>query len=105
RTYDPIYVSTARPTISYNTITLSANAAISANPNAFDDDGLVPQVAFDQRRIGLDVHDNRFSVTTVIPPVTQGAPSTTVVSSNSLNGLFIRVRTEAGVPLDFVDVP
>lgn len=104
-TYDPIYVSNARPTISHNTITRSANAAISANPNAFDDDGLFPQIPFDQRRIGLDVNNNVLSVTTVIPPVTTGGASTIVIADNSINGLFIRIRSEAGVPLDFVDLP
>lgn len=85
-TYDPIYMSVARPTLSYNTIQQSANAGMSANPNTFDDDGLVPQLGFDSRRIGPDIHDN-------------------TVINNSINGMFIRVRTEAGSPLDFVDVP
>jgi hypothetical protein len=84
-TYDPIFVNTARPTISYNTIQQSANAAISANPNAFDDDGLAPSIDFNTRRIGPDIHDN-------------------TVINNSINGLFIRVRTQAGTPLDLVDL-
>ncbi len=94
-TYDPIYMETARPSVSYNTIQKSANAGLSANPNAFDDDGLPSTsagphsgelVKFDDRRIGPDIHDN-------------------IVVNNSLNGLFIRVRTLAGNPIDFVDVP
>src|SRR5262245_27746355 len=84
--YDPIYMSTARPALSYNTIRKSANAGVSANPNAFDDDGLAPQIAFDNRRIGPDIHDN-------------------TIVENSVNGLFVRIRTLAGAPLDFVDVP
>ncbi|HEY2414173.1 MAG TPA: choice-of-anchor L domain-containing protein, partial [Pirellulaceae bacterium] len=88
--YDPIYMETARPTVSYNTIQKSSNAGMSANPNAFDDDGLPSAsgvlVKFDDRRIGPDIHDN-------------------TVINNSLNGLFIRVRTLAGNPIDFVDVP
>src|SRR5204863_7348407 len=56
--YDSIYLDNARPTISYNTIQSSANAAMSANPNSFDDDGLTPAISFDNRRIGPDIHDN-----------------------------------------------
>ncbi len=88
--YDPIYMDAARPSISYNTIQQSASAALSASPNTFDDDGLSSVtgalVAFDDRRIGPDIHDNR-------------------VVNNSLNGMFVRVRTLAGSPIDYVDVP
>ncbi len=88
--YDPIYMDAARPSISYNTIQQSASAALSASPNTFDDDGLSSVtgtlVAFDDRRIGPDIHDNR-------------------VVNNSLNGMFVRVRTQAGSPIDFVDLP
>src|SRR5262245_29425264 len=84
--YDPIYMSTARPSISFNTIRTSANAGMSANPNSFDDDGLLPQLGFDNRRIGPDIHDN------------------TVVNI-SINALFVRIRVQAGIQLDFVDVP
>src|SRR5262245_17734753 len=84
--YDPIYMSTARPSLSYNTIQQSANAGMSANPNTFDDDGLLPQIAFDNRRIGPDIHDN-------------------TIVNNSINGLFVRIRTLAGNAVDFVDVP
>ena len=35
--FDPIHLVTSRPTISFNTITHSANAAISADPNSFQE--------------------------------------------------------------------
>jgi hypothetical protein len=89
--YSPIHMATARPSLSYNRISQSADAAMSADPNTFDDDGLRNKltgqfVAFDNRRIGPSIHDN-------------------TLLNNSVNGMFIRVRTLAGNPVDFVDVP
>src|SRR5205814_487491 len=78
----------------------SANAAMSASPDTFDDDGLPNSTAgggklvpFDQRRIGPDIHDN--TVGTNDPTKQQ--------LNNSIDGLFIRIRTDAGSPLDLVD--
>ena len=34
---DPVHMIDARPTISYNTIRLSADAAMSANPDSFEE--------------------------------------------------------------------
>ncbi|TXT25946.1 MAG: peptidase domain-containing protein, partial [Planctomycetota bacterium] len=48
-TFDPIHITDTRPTVSFNNITLSANAPISASPNSFDDS---------LNRIGPDVHGN-----------------------------------------------
>lgn len=90
--YTPIHMATARPSLSYNTIKHSADAAMSADPNSFDDDGLRPNIAFDNRRIGPDIHDNKVGFLTAS-------------DNNSINGLFVRIRTVAGNPLDFVDVP
>ena len=98
--YDPIYMDNARPTLTYNTIQSSANAAMSANPNSFDDDGLpnIPPAAIScrsiNRRIGPDIHDN--TVGTNDPTKQQ--------LNNSINGLFVRIRTDAGSPLDLVDL-
>ena len=36
-TYDPIYLVDARPTVSYNTIEHSADAAMSGDPNSFQE--------------------------------------------------------------------
>jgi hypothetical protein len=62
--YNPVHMLRARPTVSHNTIRLSADAAISADPNSFDDS---------QGRIGPDVHGNH-------------------IVSNTLNGLLVRTK-------------
>ena len=45
--YDPIYLDTSRPTITNNLITYSGAAAISANPDAFQETRLGSDVAFE----------------------------------------------------------
>jgi len=84
--YNPIHLDAARPTVSFNRITRSADAALSAKPNAFDDDGLFPAIPFEARRLGPDIHDNG-------------------IVNNTLNGLFIRVRTLPGSPIEQIDLP
>jgi hypothetical protein len=84
--YTPIHMESARPAISYNTILSSADAAISGNPNSFYDDGLRDDIAFIDRRLGPDVHDN-------------------TLITNSVNGLFVRIRTQSGNPIDRLDLP
>ena len=79
--FDPIHlISTSarptRPNISHNRITFSADAAISADPNSFNDVN---------GRIGPDIHNNQ-------------------LFNNSTNGLFVRIRTQFGSPLDTLDV-
>ncbi|MBI5760347.1 MAG: tandem-95 repeat protein [Planctomycetales bacterium] len=79
--FDPVHlISTStrptRPTISHNRITFSADAAISADPNSFNDVN---------GRIGPDIHNNQ-------------------LFNNSTNGLFVRIRTSFGSPLDKLDV-
>ncbi|MCU0963230.1 MAG: DVUA0089 family protein, partial [Pirellulaceae bacterium] len=76
KTFAPIHLETARPSILFNTFQFSADAAISANPNSFDD-------SLD--RIGPLVRGNK-------------------LTQNSVNGLFIRIETADGVPLDTLDV-
>ncbi len=84
RTINPIQVVDGRPTISYNTITRSADAAISATPNSFEET-LFTDPRFqakgeftpDYDRVGPEIHDNR-------------------LINNSLNGLFISVQTLPG---------
>ncbi len=76
-TFTPIHLIDARPTISHNTIRRSADAAVSADPASFnDDDG----------RIGPDIHDN-------------------LIINNSINGLFVRIRTALGATIDKIVVP
>lgn len=76
-TFTPIHLIGSRPAISNNTIRRSADAAISADPVSFSDaDG----------RIGPDIHSN-------------------LIIDNSINGLFVRVRTELGETVDKVSIP
>ena len=82
--YTPIHLVSARPTVIQNTITNSADAAMSADPNSFDD-----QIANNTdkrlRRIGPEIYGNR-------------------MPSNTVNGLFVRIETDLGKPLDKLDV-
>lgn len=80
--FAPIHMVDARPTVSFNRITQSAGAALSANPNSFSDDG---------GRIGPDIHSNTLFAIDA---------ATGTVLDNSINGLFIRIETLAGNPVD-----
>jgi hypothetical protein len=79
----PIHLVDARPTISYNRITRSGDAAISASPDSFEETNFhAPEHQFhpftsDYRRVGPDIGGN-------------------YVADNSINGLFIRLTTPAG---------
>ncbi len=84
----PIHIDGARPTLAYNTITYSANAAISADPNSFDATVMKGgDFNHDQtlKRIGPDIYGN-------------------TIVDNSLNGLFIRTETLFGQAIDTVNV-
>lgn len=70
--YNPLHMVSSRPNLSFNTITLSADAAISADPNSFDDS---------LGRLGPNLNANLFT-------------------NNSLNGLLVRIRTQFGNPVD-----
>tara|TARA_R110001592_G_scaffold31886_3_gene111922 strand:+ start:37950 stop:54350 length:16401 start_codon:yes stop_codon:yes gene_type:complete len=88
QTIAPIHIDQARPTLAYNTITNSANAAISADPNSFDVT-LMKGGDFNHdqtlKRIGPDIYGN-------------------TIVDNSLNGLFIRTETLFGQDIDKVNV-
>lgn len=83
--FNPIHISNpdgdadffTRPAVWNNTITQSADAAMSADPNSFYN-------SLD--RVGPDIHGNR-------------------VVSNTINGLFIRIRTQLGESIDKLEVP
>ncbi|MHC4177578.1 MAG: zinc metalloprotease, partial [Planctomycetota bacterium] len=87
--YNPIHMIEARPTVSFNTITNSADAAISADPNSFEDTKfqghMNPVFTADYQRVGPDVHGNH-------------------LVENTINGIFVRIRTDAGRPLDELEV-
>jgi hypothetical protein len=79
----PIQMYEARPSVSYNRITRSADAAMSADPNSFAESNFhAPRsqstpFTSDYSRIGPDIHHNE-------------------QQNNSINGLFIRISTPAG---------
>jgi hypothetical protein len=80
--YDPIYVIQARPTISFNTITNSGHAAVSADPNSFQESlfhDTFGEALFtaDYERAGPQINGNLFI-------------------NDRYNGVFIRVTTAAG---------
>lgn len=75
--FDPVHMVTSRPTIWFNTITNSADSAISADPNSFDNS---------LGRIGPDVHGN-------------------IITGNTINGFFIRTSTLLGQPPITLQVP
>ena len=79
----PIQMVEARPTITSNSISRSADAAISADPNSFEETNFhaaeYQRIPFtsDYTRIGPEIHRNR-------------------LLANSINGVFVRIRTPAG---------
>ena len=91
QTFTPIHLIDARPTISYNTITNSAKAGISANPDSFEETNFhspefqaTPFTAgYD--RVGPDVHGN-------------------TLLDNTINGLFLRIDTPAGNEIEQLTV-
>ncbi|EMI54063.1 peptidase domain protein [Rhodopirellula sallentina SM41] len=75
---NPISMINLRPNITFNEITLSADAAMSAAPNSFEETTFgtpafqqAGEFTPDYNRVGPDIHNN-------------------LLSENSLNGLFIR---------------
>ena len=77
RRFDGAAVAGTRPAITNNTIRFSAGAAVSADPNAFDDR---------LGRSGPDIHGN-------------------TLTDNTTNGLFVRISTELGSNPNQLDVP
>ena len=89
-TYEPIHMIEARPTVTFNTITLSAGAAISGDPSSFADtkfqnwDLNAPFTA-NYDRVGPDVHGN-------------------YLADNSVNGMFVRILTADGESIKELEV-
>jgi hypothetical protein len=83
QTVAPIHMLDARPAITHNSIRFSADAAISATPDSFEETNFhAPRfqtVAFtsDYTRVGPDIYGN-------------------ALFNNTINGLFIRIKTPAG---------
>ena len=87
RDFDAIHLFDSRPTITFNTITQSAQAPISGNPDSFNDSFEDPR-RFDHNldRLGPNIHGN-------------------TVTDNSTNGVRIRTELQGGVPLETLTVP
>ncbi|HBJ35020.1 MAG TPA: hypothetical protein DDZ51_09720, partial [Planctomycetaceae bacterium] len=75
--FAPIHIINSRPTVRFNYISNSAQAAVSANPDSFDDS---------MDRIGPDIVGN-------------------YLQSNSINGLFVRIETATGSTIEKLNVP
>lgn len=83
----PISMIEARPSISFNTIRNSADAAMDADPNSFLESNfhsprfqLNSEYTSNYKRVGPDIHGN-------------------LIVGNSINGLYIRVATLPGQAL------
>ncbi|TWU47287.1 hypothetical protein Poly51_50860 [Rubripirellula tenax] len=83
---NPIQIFELRPTITFNEISFSADAAISASPDSFEETSFqsprfqqAGAFTADYSRVGPSIYDN-------------------VLVQNSINGLFIRVVTTPGSP-------
>jgi VCBS repeat-containing protein len=75
--FSSVHLVDSRPSILFNSIIRSADAAISSDPRSFqDEDG----------RIGPMIRGNE-------------------IVENSINGLFIRIQTELGTIVDRIDLP
>ena len=79
----PADLRESRPTVAFNKITHSADAAITATPNSFEEVNfhapLYQSTSFtsDYQRVGPDIHGN-------------------LLLDNTLNGLFVHIDTPAG---------
>ncbi len=83
---NPVQIVNLRPTVSFSEITNSADAAISASPDSFEETSYQsPQFqqagsyTADYGRIGPEIHNN-------------------LLFENSINGLFVRVATTPTTP-------
>ncbi|MDA1252001.1 MAG: pre-peptidase C-terminal domain-containing protein, partial [Planctomycetota bacterium] len=72
QSFSAIHLVTSRPTITNNDLSNNAAAAMSANPNSFDDS---------RGRIGPDLHGN-------------------ILVDNTFNGIFVRILTPFGQGID-----
>ncbi len=81
---NPVQIFELRPTVTFNEISFSANAAVSASPDSFEETSFqAPQFqqggsfTADYSRIGPEIHGNQ-------------------LQDNGINGLFVRVTTTPG---------
>ena len=94
--YAPIYMADARPTISYNTISHSADAAMSADPDSFQESIVRVEPRTRPRRARCTRRTTRASGRTF---------HGNHLADNSVNGLFVRIRvSQDGSSLDTLNV-
>ena len=93
---DPIHMIAARPTISYNTITNSADSAISADPDSFEETNFSAPDS-----LGVDYQETPFT-----PDYDRVGPDIrgNHLVNNSINGMFIRISTPATEELERMTV-
>jgi len=103
--YAPIHMLEARPTVTFNTITNSADAAMSGDPNSFADtrfenwDPYAPFTA-DYQRVGPEIYGNQ-----LVASYATGKNSAPQTNANSVNGVFVGIPTKPGFPLRKLEVP
>src|SRR6056297_495205 len=92
RVINPVQMIGVRPTISFNTMTYSADAAMSAAPDSFAETSFqspryqqAGAFTSDYDRVGPNINNN-------------------VLADNSINGLFVRVETASNLPLETLTV-
>ena len=96
RTVNPIHMIDARPTISYNDISFSADAAISANPDSFEESRF-----HGMDSLGVNYQETRFtSDYDRVGPDVQGNN----LFDNTTNSLALRIDTLAGNPIERMTV-
>ena len=84
--YNPLHMEESRPTLTYNTITKNADAAMSADPNSFADTKFQGDTyTADYDRVGPEIYGN-------------------YIVDNSINGIFVRIETNAGKSIDELEV-
>ncbi len=96
--YSSIYMDEARPTITFNAISYSADAALSADPNSF------MESKFEGNGIAYPYADTYSGPYTVdydrVGPEMRG----NVLKNNTINGMFVRVQDQASSPVDKLEV-
>lgn len=101
-TYAPVYLDEARPTILSNTITSSMTAAISADPNSFEESHFYGQqldgtwFTADYDRVGPAIHNNMLVKTHNVKTIDKATGTIgfeQVTSTNSINGMALRTVT------------
>lgn len=93
RPVSPIHLAEARPVIVGNSISRNADAAISIDPNSFEET-LFTEPRYQQ--VGAFVPDY-----SRVGPIVYG----NTIQSNSINGMFVRIDTVAGEGLKSLSVP